>query len=99
MKHQLVQFFTIFTLLTLLFGAVPAAPVSAEAHAVPLTVSGDFLWAKSVGGADQRSHRTCVRREYLHPILFFGKIMFSSRAGLELEPSGFQPSSKIILGS
>jgi len=52
MKHQLVRFFTIFTLLTLLFGAVPAAPAGAEAHAVLLAASGDFLWAKSVGGVD-----------------------------------------------
>ncbi|WKZ38740.1 MAG: S-layer homology domain-containing protein [Anaerolineales bacterium] len=52
MKHQLVRFFTIFSLLTLLFGAVPAAPAGAEAHAVPLAASGDSLWAKSVGGTD-----------------------------------------------
>ena len=41
---------TIATLLTLLCVAFPASPTQAETLSLPLSISGDYIWAKGIGG-------------------------------------------------
>lgn len=52
MKHIFI-FFTLLTLSVMLFGILPASliqPVYADSLASPLFASGDFVWAKNMGG-------------------------------------------------
>jgi Beta-propeller repeat len=53
MKNYYKSVFSIFTYLTILItllGALPASSARAESRVSPLYSSGDFLWAKDVGG-------------------------------------------------
>ena len=50
-SKSMFNIFTLFTLPAMLFGILPASPVQAKAPASPLFASGDFVWAKSMGGA------------------------------------------------
>ena len=49
-SKSMFNIFTLFTLLAMLIGIIPASPVQAEAPARPLFASGDFAWAKGMGG-------------------------------------------------
>lgn len=49
-SKSIFHIFTLFTLLTMLFGILPVSPAQAEAPASPLLASGDFAWAKGMGG-------------------------------------------------
>ena len=49
-SKSMFNIFTLFTLLAMLIGIIPASPVQAEAPARPLLASGDFVWAKGIGG-------------------------------------------------
>ena len=49
-SKSMFNIFTLFTLLAMLFGLAPVSHVQAEAPASPHFASGDFAWAKGIGG-------------------------------------------------